>query len=182
RRSSAGCGGSRAGWSVHSPPMPRRVFTLLSAASLVLCAATCVLWVRSYWVVDSYGWDRPGGHRQLSSCRGSVILFTLPGATPGRFSVGHSAWPASEGAQVGERVAPGVTTYDEGTMRFVGVAYWLACAPPAAMVTPLFAGGWLRRRRRRRRKAGLCPACGYDLRASPGRCPECGAGPKGAAE
>ena len=62
------------------------------------------------------------------------------------------------------------------------IPYWqlaLALALPAPLWLTLRAlrAAVARHLRPRLRPAGLCPACGYDLRATPGRCPECGATP-----
>ena len=55
--------------------------------------------------------------------------------------------------------------------------------PAYVAMLVLAAGMWQRqhshRRRHERLTLGLCPDCGYDLRASAGRCPECGAAPEG---
>ena len=52
---------------------------------------------------------------------------------------------------------------------------WYAGLLAVALAWSLFAPDRLGRLALRRLKTGLCPACGYDLRASPEYCPECGA-------
>jgi hypothetical protein len=56
-------------------------------------------------------------------------------------------------------------------VRYLVVPHWFVAA--AALVIPA-AGLWREERRLRRWRRARCPRCGYDLRATPGQCPECG--------
>jgi hypothetical protein len=78
---------------------------------------------------------------------------------------------------------PRFEMYDEAladrsyTNRWRGavVPYWMVMALTAAAPAAWIGRRALRRRRTARRaRASRCAGCGYDLRASPDRCPECG--------
>jgi hypothetical protein len=71
-------------------------------------------------------------------------------------------------------VHDGVGTAWPSVVRLLTVPCWFVCT--VALVLPAArAFSIVRWRRRGRRRAfGLCPSCGYDLRATAGRCPECG--------
>ncbi len=61
--------------------------------------------------------------------------------------------------------------------RYVSIPIWFLLL----LFVPLPARATFRMvRARRRHCAGLCRACGYDLRATPDRCPECGTHVRGA--
>jgi hypothetical protein len=52
---------------------------------------------------------------------------------------------------------------------FVGLPIWFIM-----LAALLFPSARIVRRIRHRSRPGLCQSCGYDIRASPDRCPECG--------
>ena len=80
-----------------------------------------------------------------------------------------------------ERYGLGLTIEDHPQTKKQGItspAFCLVTLPVWLLATlaslPLYGPVFRWRQTRNRRQAGLCPRCGYDLRASAGRCPDCG--------
>jgi hypothetical protein len=72
------------------------------------------------------------------------------------------------------RVGPYPTNY----YYWLNFPYW-APIIATSILPALLAARILRQRiRSKRPRSGSCPTCGYDLRATPDRCPECGAVPE----
>lgn len=175
--------------------MRRRLFNLAAAVSLLLLVCVVVLWVRSYWVADQFLFRGTKNTGWIASDRGTMLLFHRARVSgeddgtwmfrqtrPGQFQVflARSSieyrWlqfrPADwRRVPVSITSPPPLQTQSSATLTVALVANWVLCLFGA--ILPAY---WLVRHRRARRRArlGLCPTCGYDLRGTPDRCPECG--------
>jgi hypothetical protein len=173
----------------------RRLFSFLSCISLVLMLITVGLWIGSYYtawhrtelircdvqaLLDDKG--RPflaeETYRGMLFQGGRIVLY--------RYVVNVSLGPRSRwefnerviGRNLGE---PGQWWWASskpspsgaaGNYSEVGLSTPLVVAALAVLPACWLIGAF--RRRRRKRDARFCARCGYDLRATPDRCPECG--------
>ena len=173
--------------------MKRLLLNLLTALSLLLFVAVVALWVRSHVRADRHALARLTRPDDPAADFAAADRYTMVNL---RFSRGHALvevsdtwYPAgvpvpswemttspetypveNEGRSVWNRL--GFARFDSpsGAVEVVMPLWPLAVATallPAAYVVTV-------RRRRRRFRSGHCRSCGYDLRATPGRCPECG--------
>jgi hypothetical protein len=146
------------------------VFNLMSGLSLLLCLvclgdviwrggpdAIIVLKLPSHWDVSWHWYDMTG----LSGGKGTRTYWFV--GEPGWY--GDGVW-GSEMVVLVRRLSNGV---QRGWWVFVD--YWTIIVLTAILPACSLRGRW---RRSSRRQRGLCPTCGYDLRASKDRCPECG--------
>lgn len=155
--------------------MRQRLFTVAAAVSAALCVGVCVLWVRSYSTIDEC-WLPPTPrwpawvHNRYWFVRSAAGNVELHGLTLTEYMVTNlrSGWwpdgtPEPEACDMvgGGDVRPDLRVPDVIPLLCTAAlpVWWLAAA---------------RVRRKRRRSRELCLRCGYDLWATPGRCPECG--------
>jgi hypothetical protein len=160
----------------------RRLLNLLTALSLLLCVAAGAMWRASSVTRRGYSFElphRPDDQRWLVVRDGRLIH-----AHRTRADLAGTQWGEAWDPYESDRVAVGcgsghfLVWVGEGhVIGFYGRWEWVelwaltatfGVAPAAWAVTRCKAAV------RRSRKGG-CTACGYDLRATPDRCPECGA-------
>ncbi|HYE21616.1 MAG TPA: hypothetical protein VEA69_24435 [Tepidisphaeraceae bacterium] len=176
--------------------MWRFLSNLLTLLSTVLLIATVALWVRTPYATDYaefVGLDSyVTGSTMPGRVQGKVLidygLVNFFGDRPGRpsYKFDHSVIPSptdwrtltSSNFDTERRWGPfWLATYsargmDGRTIRgvYVSTPLWF----PAAVFAVLPTWWVIRRRRRKAAAEHACPGCGYDLRATPDRCPECG--------
>jgi hypothetical protein len=164
--------------------MKRRLLNVLTALSLLLFVAVVAVWVRSYFAAE-YVWYQPAGRViELIATKGKLECYRARFGANSRFAFterfGRRPGPPWDIVPGGPGSPGGWNFAGFGHVRVVDasgdvtmdvVPLWALVL--AAAVAPALG---LRRRllRRARGRTGLCPVCGYDLRATPDRCPECG--------
>lgn len=176
----------------------KRLFTILSALSLLLCTATAALWVRSYWRSDAIVYYGRDGHYAVQWAAGLLLLGTDNVGTPNpRLGIDswNNAWkdPRLDNSLYKgswgrwgfghDRTVTPITTLSTNTLasfpnppamlihRRLSLPLWLFTL---AFAIPPCRAATIRWRAHQRRRNTLCVTCGYDLRASQDRCPECG--------
>ena len=161
------------------------MLNLASGMSLLLCAAVVVLGARSYRACDTLVHPSAPGDRVCVTSEFGVLVFEIEAPLRDPVSPGWEyfdtpmprRWPVRSAGLGFEAYRAQVTHF----VRLPPTAVWGVAVPHWAVGLAFGAlPAWrlLRLRRdlvrRRRAAAGFCVRCGYDLRATPQTCPECG--------
>ena len=143
--------------------MIRKSLTIFSVIGLLLSVG---LWGVSFWNISyaSGSWD-------IAVLRGTIALHSVPSqAYNGDWHVGgYMGFHTIMWCPMLGNINP-----FRPSSKSLYVPLWI---PTAAFAAALWVCSPVaQRRRRKREKLGRCLKCGYDLRASKERCPECGTG------
>ncbi|MCH8879109.1 MAG: hypothetical protein IID34_04415 [Planctomycetes bacterium] len=144
--------------------MLRKTLTILSLTGLLLSVG---LWGVSYHLRPRFGWSTQNATHTCISSRGAMIFVTYGSKSP---SVLGWAFLGFDQQGYETFMKPEVSIpWGSAALRVIA-PLWIPTVLFLAYSLYLIPGA----RRRQRKKLGLCIKCGYDLRASKERCPECG--------
>jgi len=164
-----------------------RLFNTLSVLSSVLFVATAILWVRSYWQSDFIQVLTAPTCFIFGTIRGEVGVAVALHEPVDKVSSPKFLWETGRPYSLRE-LADEMTVTQAGGFAILHQPLLLTSLWGIALpcwfvmgITALPAISLVCKRSRNafRKRRNICLKCGYDLRATPNRCPECGAIPTG---